>query len=72
MTTGEVWVYIQRQGQDIAEASREILGKGIALARQLKVPTAGLILGEKAAQLADTIRFFPVALTGCTLCKHPT
>jgi electron transfer flavoprotein alpha subunit len=55
MTTGEVWVYIQRQGQDIAEASREILGKGIALARQLKVPTAGLILGEKAAQLADTV-----------------
>ena len=55
MTTGEVWVYIQRQGQEIAEASREILGKGIALARQLKVPAAGLILGEKAAQLADTV-----------------
>jgi hypothetical protein len=47
MTTGEVWVYIQRQGQAIAEASWEILGKGIALARQLNVPAAGVILGEK-------------------------
>jgi electron transfer flavoprotein alpha subunit len=55
MTTGEVWVYIQRQGQDIAEASWEILGKGIALARQLKVPAAGVILGEKVESLSETV-----------------
>jgi electron transfer flavoprotein alpha subunit len=55
MTTGEVWVYIQRQDREIIEASREILGKGIALARQLKVPAAGLLAGEKIDDLADVL-----------------
>ncbi len=55
MTTGEVWVYIQRHEHDILEASKEILGKGIALARQLKVPAAGLVVGEKIAPLADLL-----------------
>jgi electron transfer flavoprotein alpha subunit len=52
---GDIWVYIQRQGQEIAEVSLEILGKGKELAGQLNVPLAALILGEMHEHLAETI-----------------
>ena len=54
-TGGEVWVYIQRQGNDIAEASLEIFSKARDLANQLAVPVAAVILGDEVRQLAETI-----------------
>ena len=51
----EVWVYIQRQGSQIAEASLEIFSKGIDLARQLSVPVAAVVLGDAVQQLAETV-----------------
>ena len=54
-TDGEVWVYIQRQGQEIAEASLEIFSKGKDLARQLAVPVAAVVLGDEAQQVAETM-----------------
>jgi electron transfer flavoprotein alpha subunit len=57
---GDVWVYIQRQGQELAEASLEILGKGKELAEQLRMPLAALILGEKTERLAETIFSFGI------------
>lgn len=43
---GEVWVFIQHQQNEIVEASLEVLGKGRELADELKVPVAGVLLGE--------------------------
>ncbi len=54
-TDGEVWVYIQRQGQEIAEASLEIFSKGKDLAKQLAVPVAAVVLGAEAQQVAETM-----------------
>ena len=54
-TEREVWVYIQRQGSQIAEASLEIFSKGIDLARQLSVPVAAVVLGDDVQQLAETV-----------------
>ena len=50
---GEVWVYIQRNKEHIADASFEMLGKAKELASVLKVPVAGLISGSCSAPLAD-------------------
>jgi electron transfer flavoprotein alpha subunit len=52
---GEVWVYIQRQGNEIAEASLEIFSKARELAAQLNVPLAALVLGNAVQHLAETM-----------------
>jgi electron transfer flavoprotein alpha subunit len=54
-TGGEVWVYIQRQGNDIAEASLEIFSKALDLAGALAVPVAAVIMGEDTRQAAETM-----------------
>lgn len=46
---------MQRHGQDIAEASLEILGKACELAEGLRVPAAGLLAGERVERLADQV-----------------
>lgn len=51
----EVWVFIQHQGNELIEASLEVLGKGRELAGQLKVPVVGLLLGDKVETLADKV-----------------
>jgi electron transfer flavoprotein alpha subunit len=54
-TGGEVWVYIQLQGTDIAEASLEIFSKARDLAKQLAVPVAAVILGDDVQAPAESI-----------------
>ncbi|MCP4716774.1 MAG: electron transfer flavoprotein subunit alpha/FixB family protein [Deltaproteobacteria bacterium] len=54
-TKAEVWVYVQRQKDGIAEASLEILGKGAELAAKLKVPVIGLLAGCDVAGLAGEV-----------------
>lgn len=54
-TEGEVWVYIQQQGRDIAEASLEIFSKARDLAKQLAVPVAAVVLGDEVREVAETL-----------------
>jgi electron transfer flavoprotein alpha subunit len=56
----EVWVFIQQQGKEISEASLEILGKGKELSSKLKVPVAGIILGDAVRPLAESIASYGV------------
>jgi electron transfer flavoprotein alpha subunit len=51
----EIWVFIERagQGENIAAISRELLGKGRALADASGVPLAALILGAGVSGLAE-------------------
>lgn len=52
---GEVWVFIQQQEKNVVEASLEILGKAKELAFELRVPVAGLLLGDSVESLAEKI-----------------
>ncbi len=53
--TGEVWVFIQRSKEKIVEASLEILGRAGELAKELKVPVVGILAGNSAEFLAQTV-----------------
>ncbi len=55
---GEVWVYIQKQENKVAEASLEVLGKAKELAQKLGVSVSGILLGERVSSLADDVISF--------------
>lgn len=48
-----VWVYIEQVDNDVAAISRELLGKGRALADALGQPLAALVIGAQVGTLAE-------------------
>jgi electron transfer flavoprotein alpha subunit len=55
MKTNEVWVYIQQDNGKIADVSLELISKASELAKELKVKSAGVIIGDKVKDLSKTI-----------------
>jgi len=51
----EVWVFVQRENNKIAEISLELLGKGRDLADKLDAVLAAIIIGKKAHELASPL-----------------
>jgi len=51
----EVWVFAQRENNNIAEISLELLGKGRELADTLKVRLAAVVIGNRVGELASTL-----------------
>lgn len=54
----EVWVYMQQQDLDLAEASLEVLGKACELASRLKTGVAGILAGHKVDVLAEKVLLY--------------
>lgn len=54
MAGSEVWVYLERDGQDFEEVSLEILGAARSMADRHDHRVTGIILGDEIADLADT------------------
>ena len=52
---GNVWVFIEQDAGKIADVSLELVCKGAELAKQLKVKTEGVLLGDSVAQLSPTL-----------------
>jgi len=52
---GDVWVFIQHRGNDIMEASLEVLGKARELAASLGVSVAGVLMGGAVEPLAEKV-----------------
>ena len=52
---GNVWIFIEQQDGRIADVSLELICKGRELARQLKVKTEAVLLGENVRELAPTL-----------------
>lgn len=51
----EVWVFIQREKNRIAEISLELLGKGRELADKLNAILAAVVIGEKVNELTTSL-----------------
>ncbi len=54
MAGSEVWVYLERDGQDFEEVSLEILGAARKMADRNHHNVTGIILGNEVADLTDT------------------
>lgn len=52
---GNVWVFIEQDGGTIADVSLELVCKGAELARELKVKTEAVLLGDGVAPVAPTL-----------------
>ena len=52
---GNVWVFIEQEGGNIAEVSLELLCKGRELAARLGVKTEALLIGDKLGKCVDTL-----------------
>lgn len=48
-----VWVFVEQSGDDLAGVTRELLGKGRALADGLGQPLAVLVIGAQVGKLAE-------------------
>lgn len=67
---GEVWVFMQIQAKETAEASLEVLGKGRELASRLNVPVAGIILGDEVQSLAADLGHYGAEKVYCLQSSH--
>jgi electron transfer flavoprotein alpha subunit len=47
-----IWLYLEHEEGELLGISRELIGKGRELARQLRVPVTGLLLGTDLGSLA--------------------
>jgi electron transfer flavoprotein alpha subunit len=54
-TKGEVWVFAEQEDGKLSEVPLELLGKGRALADELGVPLAAVLLGEGVENLATEL-----------------
>lgn len=54
MAASEIWVYLERNGQDFEESSLEILGAARDMADKYVHKVTGIILGNEVGDLADT------------------
>lgn len=54
MVASEIWVYLERDGQDFEEVSLEILGAARDMADRYHHNVTGIILGNEVSDLADT------------------
>ncbi|MDD2479815.1 MAG: hypothetical protein PHS31_07970, partial [Victivallaceae bacterium] len=52
---GNVWVFIEQEGGNIAEVSLELLCKGRELAGRLGVKTEALLIGDKLGKCVDKL-----------------
>ena len=52
---GNVWVFIEQDDGTIADVSLELVSKATELARELKVKTEAVLLGDGVARLAPTL-----------------
>jgi len=52
---GNVWVFIEQEGGQIADVSLELVSKGSELAKELGVKTEGVLLGSDVADLAKRL-----------------
>ncbi len=58
MTTKDIWVFIEREGEEIAEPSLEILGKATELTKKFGYTLTGILLGTPGDETArETIRY---------------
>lgn len=48
-----LWIYLEHDGNRLANVTRELLGRGRQLAAELGVPITGLLLGAGSAGLAE-------------------
>ncbi|MCK5738491.1 hypothetical protein KAH55_04895, partial [bacterium] len=53
--TGEIWVFAEAHGNEIAPAGLELLNKSRELAAVLNVPVAAILLGNDIEPLAETL-----------------
>ncbi|MEI6055532.1 MAG: electron transfer flavoprotein subunit alpha/FixB family protein [Lentisphaerota bacterium] len=54
-TRGNVWIFIEQEGGEIAEVSLELVCKGTDLAKRLGVKTEAVILGDKLDGKFDSL-----------------
>ncbi len=54
MAASEIWVYLERAGQDFEEVSLEILGAARNMADRYGHNVTGIIMGNEVSDLADT------------------
>ncbi len=54
MSVSEIWVYLERGGQDFEDVSLEILGAARSMADKYGHKVTGIILGNEVSDLADT------------------
>lgn len=55
MTMREIWVFVERSGNEIDEVSLEILGKSAELAKTYGYVVAGVVLGTPERSLLDEV-----------------
>jgi electron transfer flavoprotein alpha subunit len=53
--TGEVWVFAEREGGEINQASYELLGKACDLAAQVNTKVGAVLVGQDGQKLADSL-----------------
>lgn len=53
--SGEVWVFVQTNENEVAEVSLELLGRAQELAAELNVPVGALLLGSGVVSLAEQL-----------------
>ena len=52
---GNVWIFIEQEGGNIADVSLELVSKGRELAERLGVKTEAVLLGDKIEKCAETL-----------------
>jgi len=55
---GEVWVFAEREGGEINQASYELLGKARELATQVNTKVGAVLVGQNSLKLSSSLYVF--------------